>query len=356
MGYRRGMDTVLSHTTALEALRSQNLQSRLAKGDRCASQLPEYPPSREEAQDLVLSGLSAPIHVLMADARRRRSSNLLKTHVAPATLPADSFVYLNDGISCASPELVAVQLAQELSKLELIVLLCELMGIYAICPSEDDGMFTRSAPLTDRKRLGAYLDALGPVAGTAKVRDAMRYACVGSASPRESMLSLRFGLKPAMGGHGLEVLKMNDPVEVRRIEDSLARGVRKPDITFKSRRTPGTSEIKGVAVEHNGKYHNDARQRAIDDRRSNELLAIGFKDYVVNKTTYDNIDYIDGLAATIRKDLGYPAQKLSAKEAAKRRVLRERLYEDLRRIERKQNRKPAYREYEYVPFNEYEDW
>lgn len=353
------MKTILSHLTALEALRSQNLRSRLAKGERCDLALPTQPPDAGAAKDLVLEGLTAPVEVLLANNRVRRRNELVRTHAAPSYVPSDSFVYLGEGVYCVVPELLAVQLASQLTRLELIVLLSELMGFYAIAPSVKEGMFARRQPLTTPQRIEAYLDALGPISGTRLVREALKYACVGSASPRETKLSLRLGLKPAMGGYGLEVLSMNDPVEVQRIHDVMQRGIRKPDILLKAH-DPQRAKFAGVAAEYNGAYHNDAQQRGEDDLRANELLALDFKEYVINKSLYANLDYMDGIAERMRKDLGYPPLRLSHAEAVKRRKSRVRLYEELERIDGVHwsclPSSEGPREYEYVPIEAYEYW
>ena len=73
-------------------------------------------------------------------------------------------------------------MAARLTDLELIYLLSELLGLYAVAPDYERGMFQRRAPLTTPERIRAHLDALGPEHGTQRVRRALRFACVKQSS------------------------------------------------------------------------------------------------------------------------------------------------------------------------------
>ena len=84
---------------------------------------------------------------------------------------------------------------------------------------------------------------------------------------------MRFGLKPARGGHHLNVLSMNEPLEVRRIIGSMRAGVRKPDLLI------GGPEGRIVAVEYLGRHHDEPARLVQDANRTNELKAIGVSEY-----------------------------------------------------------------------------
>lgn len=257
----------------------------------------------------------------------------LQTHAAPGPLPSGSVLPLGEGAFCVSPAHLAVQMASYLTHLELVALLSELMGTYAIAPFAKRGMLNRERPLTTPEEILAHLDALGSMPGVALVRRALSHACVRSASPRETKLSLRLGLKPALGGYGLRILSMNEPFEVNRINELLAPGTRKPDILLRapSGRTGGT--WAGVAFEYNGADHDDEIREPLDIRRANELLAIDFKDYTIDKALYRDQGYLDGIVKQVRKDLGLPPQRLTKAMALRRRQLREELYGELELID-----------------------
>ena len=195
------------------------------------------------------------------------------------------------------------------------VLLGELLGLYAVFPWDERGMRQRDEPLMTPEGLLAHLDALGPRKGTSRVRRALSLACVRSGSPRETKLSLRLSLKPSLGGYGLTVLSMNEPVEVGRIHDRLQRGTRRPDILVAGPERPG-QERRVAAVEYNGRDHDAPARISEDARRTNELVAVGIPEFVVRREQYADLDYMDGLVERIREKLGVPRQMQSAERRA----------------------------------------
>lgn len=338
--YYLGMDIMLSHFTALEAIRRQETHWTLEHGQRCNAHVPEDAPTDDEVAALcasatILARLSQPLEVLVTRGARRRRSRLVQTHVSPGQLPADSSFAIAPGVRCVSPEHLVVQLAPRLTELELIMLLSELMGVYAIAPNLEDGMYQRRRPIATRESITAHLDALGSFAGVAKVRRALRRACVGSGSPRETKLSLRLGLNPARGGYGLDVLSMNEPLEVARIQDLMKKGVRKPDILLRAPAdaTRNGRPLLGAAVEYDGKDHASEEAHARDATRHNEVTAIGLVEYLVTKEQYRDLEYMDGLVKLIRRDLGIPEKRRTRAEAERLKRLRKRLYDELERID-----------------------
>lgn len=329
------MGLFLSHTTALEALRRWDLRNRLATGERCSAPVPSHLPRGAELAELLVHAPHPvmpghPIEVVIASGRPGLRASGVYAHLWRGPLPPDSTIRLAEGVVCAAPELVAVQMAPDLTDLELVVLLGELLGLYAVCPGTEDGMFQRNEPLTTPQRMTAYLDALGSRRGTARVRRALARASVRSGSPRETKVTLRLSLKPALGGYGLNVLAMNAPVTVQRINDALATGVRKPDILIGAPQEGAELDFsKIVAVEYNGWRHGEPIRAAQDATRSNELKARGVPEYVIWKEQYDDLDYMDGLVTRIRRDLGMPRIGLTTEVARERRRLRQRLYEEL---------------------------
>lgn len=357
-----GMGIFLSHTTALETLRRWDLRHRLATGERCSAPVPARLPGGAELAGLLTQvprpAEGQPIEVIVASGRPGVRASGVRAHLCREPLPPGSAFRLTDEVVCASPELVTLQMAPMLTDLELSVLLAELLGLYAVCPQTEDGMFQRREPLMTPQSMMAYLDALGPRHGTARIRRALTRTCVRSGSPLETKLTLRLSLRPSLGGYGLSVLAMNAPVMVRRISDSLAVGVRKPDILIgEPQDGPELDFSKIVAVEYNGWRHGSPARAAQDAARSNELKARGIPEYVVWKEHYDDLDYMDGLVARIRRDLGMPRVGLTSRAAAERRRLRQRLYEELELIdgvhwngrERERRRGQGASELTYVP-------
>ena len=142
------MSILLSHTTALEALRSPLARRRLNRGERCAAEAPDEPPAPEELDALFerLPSLTRPIHVSVSERSRRADSSQVHTHTTKLQLPPDSAIRLAEGIYCSSPEHVVVEMSRMLTHLELVFLLGELLGTYAIAPGTEEGMAKRPHP------------------------------------------------------------------------------------------------------------------------------------------------------------------------------------------------------------------
>ena len=293
------MTTFLSHTTALEAMRRWDLRSRLATGERCAAIVPPNPDDVESLLDpgSLLGSLEKPLHLLVSTPRSLVRTELAHAHLQSGPLPDGSALQVADGVLCSSPELLAVQMAPLLTRLELIYLLSELLGFYAICPASKDGMFQRREPLSTPERMLKFLGRMGGRPGVQMVRRALGEACVGSGSPRET-------------------------------RDRMQTGVRKPDILLAS---PDGRRI--AAMEYLGRVHDASSQLAQDANRTNELKAIGVSEYVVRREQYGDLEYMDGLVAEVRRELGLPRIGMTRATAEARKERRRALCEELDRID-----------------------
>ena len=328
------MDILLSHTSALEAIRGWDITRASAE---VVAEIPACLPVARELRSLIdgsprLSRLSRPLHLLAAGGRGRRRTRLVHAHMQGEPLPQGSILRLEPGVLCASPELVCVQMAPSLTQLELVVLLCELMGLYAIAPGQEDGMVQRSSPLMSPEGLLRVLDSLGARRGVRQVRRALAMACVRSGSPRETKLFLRLSLGRELGGAGLHVLSMNDSLEVRRIHDKMRGGIRKPDLLIAGPSVPGQPR-KVVAVEYYGRQHDKPARLAQDVARSNELQAIDVVEFIVRREQYGDFGYMEGLIDTIREKLGVSRPALSGEQSRDYRQRRLALYAELELID-----------------------
>lgn len=330
------MEIFLSHMTALWALRRWDVRRRLERGERCSVPVPACAPPADDIDQLrkyappSVSGEKY-VELLAASGRSGPCGAGACLHLARVPLPEESAVRVADGVVCAAPELVIVQVASRLTDLELMMLIAELTGLYAISPQSEDGMFQRDAPITTPERIRRFLDQLGPRAETRRVRWALDRTPALSGSPRESKQALRYTLRPGLGGWNIPLLAMNAPLEVQRIHDAMERGIRKPDLLFGY--VDSTGATRACAAEYNGGKHDLPAQIAADAARGNELKAMGLSEYVVRREQYEDLDYMDGLALRIRRELGLPRLCLTREEAARRRELRRRLYEELELID-----------------------
>lgn len=327
------MSILLSHTTALETLRRWDLRKRLVKGERCDATVPAAADDLDRALEAgsFLGSLARPLDLLVSDRRAAHAAPDVVAHLQSGPLPAGSAIALSDDILCSSPEQVVIQMAPRLTQTELAYLLSELMGTYAICPAMEDGMFQRDAPLTTPERVLEHLGRLGRRPGVRQVRAALERACVLSGSPRETKLAMRLAFKPALGGYHLNVLAMNEPIKVAHLGSRLGEGVRKPDVLLGA--CEASAPYSGVSFDYNGRVHELPGSLERDIRRQNELLAIGFKNYVLTKALYDDLDYMDDIVARARIDLGLPRLHLMRDESMRRRRLRLALYLELERMD-----------------------
>ena len=329
------MDITLSHITALELIRQPHFPKRLAGSASCPASLPDRMPRKAELVESAfanpqLKNVTLPLHVLVGPDCPRNKTKLVCPHVFSATLPSGSFVSLAPGIRCVSPLLLPVLMAPHLTHNELVLLLAELLGVYAVNPTAGKGLVQRARPLISPDQLRAFLDELGPARGTAMVRATL------DETPMEAKLYIRSTRGFSKGGYHFGEVALNDPVEVRRLSSGIPQfRVRKPDLILLSPGGPTQDPIpfRGVAFDYHGDWHTDPEQVKLDTRRGNELLASGIKSYVLWKKDYDNLDYMDSIMEQARRDLGLAPRKLSRARAAKERRARKKLHAELERID-----------------------
>lgn len=333
------MGIVLSHVTALEVLRRWDAPRLIERGrlERPA-RLPDRMPSPAQlacALERVpcLADVSLPLHVLVGTERGRHRSDLLRAHLTSAQLPPAALFRLAPDVLCAGAELVALQMSEFATDIELLLLVDELCGHYGIQPLARSGLVSRPDPLTSVSRIGGLLDALGDVRGASKLRRALARARERSGSPQESRTVHRLEFSVRCGGFGLEVVGLNDPVLVGRA-DALLSGVservRRPDILLLApEQASGEMPFAGVAIDYQGAYHRDPLQEGRDINRRNELLAAGIKDYEVAREHAADLTYMNWLVSCVRRDLGLaeprPPRAVGEARAARRARLAEKL-------------------------------
>ena len=327
------MNILLSHTSALEAVRSWDMRAHFERPTVCHGEVPCAKPTQHELEmsRLYVRGFGVrgePIHVLVASREARVRDEGFFSHICGSPLPTGSIINLSHDIACVSPEHVLVQLAESLSRLELQVLMCEFLGTYALTCEYEDGMFQRQQPIMTLESLNGHLDALGKFPGVAKVRAAMPGAVEGSASPRETQLALRCCLKRGVGGYGIPIQSMNQPLPVPRLGQAGILGMRKPDMLIAAPKG-ASAPFAFVAVEYDGAGHLTPEQQAIDAQRTNEILALNGKEYRVNKQIYDDMDMMDDIFRFIRRDIGLKQRRLTIDEQRKDRQKRLKLKREL---------------------------
>ena len=326
------MNIIYSHTTALEILRLPEMHEALARGSRGFANVPERAPQRcdlDEAKERLpeLAGLREPVHVIVGNRDARVNNEHINCHLWSGEHPFGSVIELDYGIYCASPEQLIVQMAQVLEPLQLTVLISEMFSLYAVA-SHRQALVQRDIPATTPERLADYLRQLGPARGSAKARRAAELAAVRSGSPQETRAALMLSMPPRLGGHGLLVEALNQPMLVDAIGEKANKRYRKPDIMLVSRKGS-----KHVAVEYDGALHLTPERQALDAARTNELTAAGIPEYRLNKSLMANFEYMEDLAARIRKDLGEDPPHISKQKARSLRMARQELHGELKAMD-----------------------
>ena len=327
------MDTLLSHKTALRLLRDPEVDALSCATNDAEVFAPAVPMDAFTARDLlressVLRRAGEPLESLTRDAAGSRTRPEYVSHVWGAELPAGSVFRVRGGVWCAGPELTALQLAQDLTELELTLILCEMMGTYSLAPGMPGGMVRRPRPMADPGSIERFLASCGGIKGCRSLARAAKLAFPGSASPMETKLALRLCLPACKGGYGLRLLSLNAPVEVGKLGEGLAgKGVRRPDILIAP--WPG-SGASPVAIEYDGEDYHMTRDGVVaDSLRGNELKAAGISEYRLNREMYRDLAYMDDVVSKVRDEAGYPRRHRSADDARRERSRRAGLYREL---------------------------
>lgn len=325
------MTILLSHTSALEALRRLGCirQESICSDAATCDCVTDASQAVALWESVFRNAPRLPLHAQVPQGAQRIRSSLLVTH--PMREPtAGEVLTLCRGLACPTPAQLLVQLEPRLTRLELLMLMEELMGTYAVRPDAAQGMTTRPSPLLVPTDLESLLGNAGSASSHRKLRWALKNAVPGSASPRESKLAIRFSLRPSAGGYGLAVVGLNREVSVTAIANGEKR-VRKPDVLLA--RPGGLGNGKVVTLEYDGEVHLDEERHADDLRRTNELAAMGIAEYRIDKALYKNLAYIDSLVDQIRAELGMAREHLSRDQRKERRRLRAELFDELEQID-----------------------
>lgn len=325
------MDIVISHMAALHLIRG--MAGPFSQWEACDTALPKRLPTAEElrkarARCPELGGIDGPVGVLIATKTASRKCDHIVPHVRSENLPKGALFRLAPGVRCVSPLLLPVLLAGKLTFLEMQLLLAELLGLYAVSDQNPMGLIQREKPLITVDELRAFLKQIGPVWGSGKVSRALDRAAVLAASPQEAKLYLRMTLPFAKGGYHLGKVVLNDEVSLAMLSRRIKTlSTRKPDLLFVG------AEKGGVCLDYMGAWHDDPEQVRRDTQRRNELLANGFTPYEIFKAQYDDLDYMDGLAESIRSDLGISPPDVAPERQMRRRLARYNLWRKLERID-----------------------
>lgn len=249
----------------------------------------------------------------------RLGSKLVENTVYREKLPRESFVPLDETLAISCPELLFVELANQLAPSEHLQLGFELCGTFCRDPYDPlGGSVAYNLPaLTSVERIGGYLDSCGRVNGKSRARRTLALLADNAWSPMESAIATMVSLPLRENGYGFGRCTLNPRITPSAaLSRAAKKASRVPDIMI-----AGTC----VGLNYDGEYHLDlnalvdaavsfgnepwsrtrelklqdvkARVRAqvIDDnRRNRELIADGLIVFPVFKEDLYDEDGFDG--------------------------------------------------------------
>ena len=204
------MSIVLSHSTALEMYRSSLMP--VATWERVPFTSLSVPTQNDVLwfRSLPIRTDHFPLHCVVPKANNRREIKGGSCHVLGDQMDAIRLRRNMGGSSLCvvSPEVLFLQMAAQLSAIELVKLGYELCGNYSLPMSQPNyagvprGFVARKA-LTNVAKLNDFMDAHASNRSVRNARAALRHVADGSVSPKQTELCMLMVLPRKMGGYGL---------------------------------------------------------------------------------------------------------------------------------------------------------
>lgn len=234
-----------------------------------------------------------PLHILVLDNRKRRPSKHVICHAWTTDLPEGAF-HGKGSFYVSSPEFVFLQMASQLTIVQLIALGCELCGTYilqpkaTLLPNAFDEYPTRVAPLTSIEKIDALLKSAGPARGKKKAQRALKYVVESSRSPMETRTYMQLCLPPMLGGYGLPKAELNPSIEL----DDEAKRIAARNSCYGDICWPA----KKLDVEYHGEIHVGADKMKQDVGRTLGIEHMGWRVITVTSPQVFDIGKFETVA------------------------------------------------------------
>jgi len=312
------MNWFINNSSAIEFWRGNAVRTALTNPILPAAELPIGPPPTSGILHGNLWGLTTPVHILVGSRNARKKNRRLQCHAFTGKLPKGNFVQLNENFAVSTPEFCFLQMADELSLFELILLGYEFCGNYRLDldPDSERG-FVERKPLTSIARLRSFIDGAPGVHGRKQALKALPFIAERSASPMESALAIMLTLPVELGGLGLPLPEMNYPHRIRTNVGGMIGCVFSCDLYWR----------RGlVDIEYDSdKYHTKAKRRAKDAKRRNALQEDGVRVLTATFELITNTQELLRLAASAYARLQIPFPEIEPEFAARHLHLRDTL-------------------------------
>ena len=258
------------------------------------------------------------IHPLVFHKVRRPSTSALDWRTWEPS-PRDAFVAAGEHSFVASPEWCFLQMAQRLDFAELVLLGMELCGLYCLDPESEQGVGQRSAPLTNCKRIAAFLAENEGARGRRAAQTALKYVVDRAASPMESAVVMLLFLPFMRGGYGLPRPNLNWQINLDQNGRHLLGGARcYGDICW--------PDFK-LDVEYLGELpHGGAADMRADRRRTLAIEQSGFEVIEITKDQVTDLQAFDIVAQRVARKVGKRIPKSMRGITAERRALADVLF------------------------------
>ncbi len=191
-----------------------------------------------------------------------------------------------------------MQMAGELSLVDLIVLGYELCGTYRLeNAAQSEQGFRNDEPLTSVAKLRSYVAKIVNQKGRKKALRALQYIADNSASPMETILTMLLTLPYRLGGYGFKMPSLNYPVKVsHNAGRATDRNMLRCDLCW--------LDEKVVAEYDSDAYHTGAERIRRDAIRRNALTSAGMTMVTVSSVHVSNKTELEELALALSKLLG----------------------------------------------------
>ena len=238
-----------------------------------------------------------PVIVATDDRRLRVRPGEVKAHLFTSPAPPHSFFELRSGLHMSTPELVFARMANYATEIQLVEIGMNLCARYYINVATGK-IEDRSAFLTTPKKLETYLESATSLRGHRAALRALRWVLPNSGSPEETRMKIQFANPLWQGAFALPFTMMNYDVSSGRL-----RGLTEQDNYSIDMIALG----RGIGLEYDGDdSHQDPSK---DKRRRNELNALGWNIFPIDKNVLYDPAATERLAYQLAKAMGVRLRK-----------------------------------------------
>ena len=335
------MEFYLSHTTALQLFRAMRIKGHgLIHRDSSSTGIHtefltlELGQIKEKVFSSLGIMLTEPIELVVDEKKNTYQSSRIKFHTSShfAQTPCMELSLGTSAIKVASPFELMIEMAQEQTLLETVMLISEFQGRYVIDPSTSELRSNWYDPVFQKVDFERYLSSVSRCNGIRNARLASSYSFDNAASPMEVKLALRASLPVSAGGYAIPKVELNKEVRIQQLKSRVFTEKTRAIDLLLSKGNYDADTNRQAAIEYNGAVHELAEVSTRDYRRNNELVSAGTMEFVIGKAEYDDIVFMDNMFNSIRNQLEIPRRHTSSDRRKMERAKRIKLWSELEKL------------------------